>query len=58
MNAKWNTRLTTGALLAMMLAAAQGAVAQYPSNSNKQNPPPANNQNPPPAASTDKSKNS
>src|ERR1700720_3927734 len=58
MNAKWNTWLTTGALLAMMLAAAQGAVAQYPSNSNKQNPPPANNQNPPPAASTDKSKNS
>jgi tetratricopeptide (TPR) repeat protein len=58
MNAKWNTWLTTGALLAMMLAVAQGAVAQYPSNSNKQNPPPANNQNPPPAASTDKSKNS
>jgi tetratricopeptide (TPR) repeat protein len=58
MNAKWNRWLTTGALLAMMLAAAQGAVAQYPSNSNKQNPPPASNQNPPPAASTDKSKNS
>ena len=47
MKVQWNTRLTTGALVAMMLAAAQGAVAQ--------NPPPANNQNPP-AASTDKSK--
>jgi tetratricopeptide (TPR) repeat protein len=56
MNVKWNTWLTTGALVAIMLAAAEGAVAQYPSNSSKQNPPPSNNQNPP-ATSTDKSKN-
>jgi len=56
MNVKWNTWLTTGALVAIMLAAAEGAVAQYPSNSSKQNPPPSNNQNPP-ASSTDKSKN-
>jgi tetratricopeptide (TPR) repeat protein len=49
MKVKWNTRLTTGTLMAFMLAAAQGAVAQ--------NPPPANNQNPPPATSTDKTKN-
>jgi len=56
MNVRWNTWLTTGALVAIMLAAAEGAVAQYPSNSSKQNPPPSNNQNPP-ATSTDKSKN-
>src|SRR6202051_1720197 len=56
MNVKWKTWLTTGALVAIMLAAAEGAVAQYPSNSSKQNPPPSNNQNPP-ATSTDKSKN-
>src|SRR6202790_632809 len=54
MNVKWNTWLTTGALVAIMLAAAGRTVAQYPA-SNKQNPPPANNQNPP-ATSTDKSK--
>jgi tetratricopeptide (TPR) repeat protein len=54
MKVKWNTWLTTGALVAIMLAAAEGTVAQYPAN--KQNPPPSNNQNPPPATSTDKSK--
>jgi tetratricopeptide (TPR) repeat protein len=48
MKVKWNSWLTTGALAAIMLAAAEGAVAQ--------NPPPANNQTPPPATSTDKSK--
>jgi tetratricopeptide (TPR) repeat protein len=55
MKVKCNKWLTTGALVAMMLAAAQGAVAQNPPPANSQNPPPANNQNPP-AASTDKSK--
>ena len=55
MKVKWNARLTTGALVAIMLAAAGGTVAQYPPPSNKQNPPPANNQNPP-ATSTDKTK--
>ena len=54
MKVKWNTWLTTGALMAIMLAAAGRTAAQYPA-SNKQNPPPANNQNPP-ATSTDKSK--
>jgi tetratricopeptide (TPR) repeat protein len=53
MKVKCNTWLTTGALVAIMLAAAQGTVAQYPA---KQNPPPSNTQNPPPATSTDKSK--
>ena len=55
MKVQWNTWLTTGALVATMLAAAQGAVAQNPPPANSQNPPPANNQNPP-ATSTDKSK--
>jgi tetratricopeptide (TPR) repeat protein len=55
MKVKWNTWLTTGALVATMLAAAQGAVAQNPPPANSQTPPPANNQNAP-AASTDKSK--
>src|SRR3984893_2272520 len=54
MKVKWNTWLTTGALLAISRAAAGRTAAQYPA-SNKQNPPPANNQNPP-ATSTDKSK--
>ena len=45
MKVKWNTWLTTGALVAIMLAAAAGTVAQYPAKN--QNPPPANNQNPP-----------
>src|SRR6202140_301912 len=54
MKVKCNTWLTTGALVAMMLAAAQGTLAQYPAKT--QNPPPANNQNPPPATSTDKTK--
>jgi tetratricopeptide (TPR) repeat protein len=53
MKVKWNTWLTTGALVAMMLAAAQGTIAQYPAKN--QSPPPANNQNPP-ATSTDKTK--
>jgi tetratricopeptide (TPR) repeat protein len=53
MKVKCNTWLTTGALVAIMLAAAQGTVAQYPA---KQSPPPSNTQNPPPATSTDKSK--
>src|ERR1700736_158805 len=56
MKVKWNTWLTTGALMAILLAAAGGTYAQYPPASNKQNPPPSNNQNPPPATSTDKSK--
>lgn len=55
MKVKCNTWLTTGALVAILLAAAQGAVAQNPPPSNNQNPPPANNQNPP-ATSTDKTK--
>ena len=53
MKVRCNTWLTTGALLAIMLAAAGRTVAQYPDKT--QNPPPANNQNPP-ATSTDKSK--
>jgi tetratricopeptide (TPR) repeat protein len=48
MKVKCNTWLTTGALTAILLAAAGETVAQ--------NPPPANTQNPPPATSTDKSK--
>lgn len=52
MKVKCNTWLTTGALVAIVLAAAQGTVAQYPA---KQSPPPSNTQNPP-ATSTDKSK--
>jgi tetratricopeptide (TPR) repeat protein len=55
MKVKCNTWLTTGALVAILLAAAQGAVAQNPPPANNQNPPPANNQNPP-ATSTDKTK--
>ena len=55
MKVKWNTWLTTGALVAIMLAAAGGTVAQNPPPANNQNPPPASNQNPP-ATSTDKSK--
>jgi tetratricopeptide (TPR) repeat protein len=53
MKVKWNAWLTTGSLMAIMLATAAGTVAQYPAKN--QNPPPANNQNPP-ATSTDKSK--
>ncbi len=53
MKVKWNAWLTTGSLVAIMLATAAGTVAQYPAKN--QNPPPANNQNPP-ATSTDKSK--
>src|SRR3984893_8341970 len=51
MKVKCNTWLTTGALVAFMLSAAAGTVAQNP-------PAPAsgNNQNPPPATSMDKSK--
>ena len=51
MKVKWNTWLTTGALV-VMLAAAAGTVAQNPPPA----PAPGNNQNPPPATSTDKSK--
>jgi tetratricopeptide (TPR) repeat protein len=53
MKVKWNAWLTTGSVVAIMLATAAGTVAQYPAKN--QNPPPANNQNPP-ATSTDKSK--
>ena len=51
MKVKCNTWLTTGALVAFMLAAAQGALAQNPPPA----PTPGNNQNPP-ATSTDKTK--
>jgi len=51
MKVKCNTWLTSGALVALMLAAAQGAVAQNPPAA----PTPGNNQNPP-GTSTDKSK--
>ena len=51
MKVKWNTWLTTGALV-VMLAAAAGTVAQNPPPA----PAPGSNQNPPPATSTDKTK--
>src|ERR1700736_2894948 len=54
MKVKWNTWLTTGALMAIMLAAAGRTAARY-RPPKKKHPPPTNNQNPP-ATSTDKSK--
>jgi tetratricopeptide (TPR) repeat protein len=51
MKVKWNTWLTTGALV-VTLAAAAGTVAQNPPPA----PAPGSNQNPPPATSTDKTK--
>jgi tetratricopeptide (TPR) repeat protein len=57
MKVKCNKWLTTGALVAFLLAASEGTFAQYSPSSSKQNPPPSNTQNPPPATSTDKSKN-
>src|SRR3984893_16368346 len=54
MKVKWNTWLTTGALLAISRTAAGRTDANPPPTKNK-TPPPANNQNPP-ATSTDKSK--
>jgi tetratricopeptide (TPR) repeat protein len=57
MKVKCNKWLTTGALVAFLLAAAGGTFAQYSPSPSKQNPPPSNTQTPPPATSTDKSKN-